>query len=312
MRSIWDKEWVDIDRVNQLVQTNPGKLIQESENRYYRQIMEIAGHIERDVAHNRLILLTGPSASGKTTSARLLSQELVKRGIKAHVISFDNFFINRDQVRVLPDGRPDFEAVEAMDIPLIHQCFTQLMEDGRCQIPIYDFHTGNRRRGETIPLRTGPRDVVIAEGIHALNPILLPTSVQEGTYKIYACVQREFSQDGAKVVSSMQVRFLRRILRDYYYRSASPEYTMFLWDNVCRGEEKYIKPFKQYAHVIVDTLHDYELCVIKDCLRHVLHKMERNGDYSETLAQLKQCLDYFYGLGKGAVPKTSLLQEFVR
>lgn len=311
MRDIWSKETVDIEKINERVQRSPGELIWESEQYYQNQIQSIAERITGDLEHCRLILLTGPSASGKTTSARLLSERLEGKGIKAHVVSFDNFFHNRDTVRRLPDGRPDFEAVEAMDIPLIHERFTQLLVDGSCQIPIYDFHTGKRRLDETIPLQAGKQDVVIAEGIHALNPVMLPPALQDNTFKIYACVQREFAREGEVAVTSKQVRFLRRILRDYYHRSASPEYTMFLWDNVCAGEEKYIKPFKQYADVIVDTMHDYEVCVVKDCLRFVLHRTKKTEENEAVLALLKRCLDNFCGLGKGAVPETSMLQEFV-
>lgn len=310
MRDIWDKETVDIEEINRRVQRSPGELIWESEEYYRGQIEAIAKRIAGDTEHCRLILLTGPSASGKTTSAKLLSERLEERRVKTHVVSFDNFFLNRDQVKLLPDGRPDFEAVEALDIPLIHQCFTQLLLEGECRIPIFNFHTGKRQE-EAIPLQAGPKDVVIAEGIHALNPVMLPPKLQDNTFKIYACVQREFAKEGEVAVTSKQVRFLRRILRDYYHRSASPEYTMFLWDNVCLGEEKYIKPFKQYADVILDTMHDYEVCVVKDCLRFVLHKTKKREENEEALATLKQCLDHFCGLGKGAVPESSMLQEFV-
>ena len=311
MRDIWSKERVDITLVNDLVQRSPGVLIRESEQRYRGQVKRAAREIEGNVEHHRLILLTGPSASGKTTTAKLLSEELHRSGIRAHVVSLDNFFLGRDEVKVLPDGRPDFEAVEALDVPLIHRCFMELLQTGRCQIPIYDFHLGKRREKETLPLYAGSRDVVIAEGIHALNPVLLPAPMQADTYKIYACVQREYELDGQLAVTSKQIRFLRRILRDFYHRDASPDYTMFLWDNVCAGEEKYIKPYKQYADFIIDTLHDYELCVIKDCLRNVLHRTEKTPENEKTLAMLKRCLDLFYGLGKGAVPGNSMLQEFV-
>ena len=249
MITIWvPKRLVEIDLYNVAAQ-NPAALAQMSEQSY-RQRVEYAARKIRD-SRAKIVMLTGPSASGKTTSAHKVAEALEASGTPAHVISLDNFFKGAQYYPRLPDGTLDYENPDTLDMPLIRQCLSELSTTGKTVLPIYDFATESRSsETETLDLEGG---VCIVEGIHALNPELTGLVKGDDVYRIYAGLREEYCIDGRRVINTQDIRLCRRTLRDAAARGRSPAKTLAMWDRVLDGETRYIKGFKTTADFLLDT-----------------------------------------------------------
>ena len=296
--------WKDMEY---LAQHRLSSLIYNSEQNFDSQVIRIADKIfqERSV---RMIMIAGPSASGKTTFANLLSDRLEFKGVKVHRISTDDFFIDRDKLERLPSGLLDFDSLAAMDVKLLTYTLESILEGKKVVVPSYDFVSGTRS-GVTREIAAEEQDVTIVEGIHALNPVLLGKyKIDDSSiYGIYISPRREFLLPSGRHVAPVELRLLRRILRDYYSRGYSLTDTLAQWDEVLKAERTYIYPFVHQASFTVDSVYDYELLVYKRCLGNALDKFPNK--WTDNIRKvLKEVAD----IPNMTIPSTSLLNEFIK
>lgn len=298
------------ESINTLAAERPGQLILASEERYRNIIRRVADQAVASGAAS-IILLAGPSASGKTTTAGKIAQALVEGGHGAYTVSLDNFYLNQDTSPRLPDGTPDFETVHALDIPLIHKTFCQLMQDGRCELPLFDFPTG-RRSAQTEQLCMEKGDVVIVEGLHALNPLIYGELPPEHLLKAYVSVSsRIYTGQGKIVLNKRNLRFVRRLIRDSRFRATDVYQTFLLWQSVQRGEDLYLFPYRGHADVRINSIHLYEPCVFRDEAIEMLRRVETDHTFYRDAVRMIASLQRFVPIPRAFVPEESLLREFM-
>ena len=306
MITIWvPKRLVEVDLYN-VAARSPQTLADLSERSYRQRVDYAAQKVQLSGA--KIVMLTGPSASGKTTSAHKLAEELVRQGTPAHVVSLDNFFRGAEFYPRLPDGTLDYENPDTMDLPLIKQCLHELSETGKTRLPIYDF-TQEKRSDETeaVDLQGG---VCIVEGIHALNPELTSLVPGEEVYRIYAGLREEYCIDGRRVINTQDIRLCRRTLRDAAARGRSPAKTLAMWDRVLDGETRYIKGFKTTADFLLDTSFTYELGLIAKLLRKVCQRFTLEGHNAELWDETARRFEHVAPVELDLLPADSMLREF--
>ncbi|EEG31235.1 phosphoribulokinase/uridine kinase family protein [[Clostridium] methylpentosum DSM 5476] len=302
-----NRRQVNIDLLNFEAQQDSAALIDRAERRYHTQIQDVARTVDKHKKEQKFILIAGPSASGKTTTSVLLQRQLVKMGVNSERISLDNFFKAKTETPLLPNGERDFESVDALNLDELHTCFTELVRDKRTSIPLFDFKLG--RENGRLPLEI-TNDVLLIEGIHALNPRIIPPGLSGRFHKIYISVQTEFEEGGEVILSSKDLRLLRRMLRDHEERNSPIPCTMDMWNNVLRGERSYIRPFRSEADDVIDSIHVYEPLVYRDLLLPLL-PIHPDCPHARKLSQLRSALQAFGSLSPDAVPEDSLIQEFI-
>lgn len=300
-----------VSDINYAVRNDPYKLVRQMEMQYRRRIDEIADFLcDNDKKGNKLLLIAGPSSSGKTTTARMLCRRFEWHGIKARRISLDEFFLGREKTPKLPDGSPDFESIYALNIPQMQECLLGLITKGECDMPRFDFVTQSPFPGlEHISL--GKNDVVVVEGIHALNPIVTDCLPEESTLKVYISVKQGIYEGDREIMTSQEVRLCRRMVRDMLFRGTKPERTFEQWPKVLAGEEEHIQPFKHLSNVTINSIHIYEPCVIRHIALPLLERIGVGSKYAEQALEIKEKLRMFEPLGSDMVPANSLLREFI-
>ncbi len=297
------KSSIPIDWLNDMAKNNLRWLIDFSEMKYNDEIHVIANDIVYD--RKMFVLLAGPSSSGKTTTSHKISDELAKRGKQSVYMSLDDFFIDRDKTPKLPDGQYDFENFKILDLDSFNRCINELINEHETELPIFDFVTGMRKK-ETKHLKVTKDHVIIIEGIHALNPDLIRMNT-DFFYKIYICVYTNFIINKESKIPAKLLRFMRRMIRDLQTRGASIAHTVNMWNNVCAGEEKYIKPYRNTADHMFDTTHPYELLLYSKYLTPLLEK-EQGLPYAKELYDKLQFCDK---ITEDNIPPNSLLWEFM-
>ena len=298
------------ESINALAAGQPEQFIHASEERYRNIIRRVAEQAVSSGAAS-IILLAGPSASGKTTTAGKSAQALVESGHGAYTVSLDNFYLNQDLSPRLPDGTPDFETVHALDIPLIHETFCRLMQDGRCELPLFDFPSG-RRLIQTERLKLEKGDVVIVEGLHALNPLIYEAFPPEHLLKAYVSVSsRIYTEKGKIVLNKRNLRFVRRLIRDSRFRATNVYQTYLLWQSVQRGEDLYLFPFRGNADVRINSIHLYEPCVFREEAVGMLRQIEPEHPFYRDAVRMIASLERFEPIARELVPEESLLREFM-
>lgn len=300
------KRLVDISLINVAAKTG-AYFVEVCETEYKNRISAAVRAILKSQRH--IVMLTGPSSSGKTTTAYRLCEELGRCGSTAQVISLDDFFLDMKDYPLLPDGTPDYENVTALDIPLINRCLAEVAETGKTMVPQYDFLTQQRMAAyRSVEIGDG---VLIIEGIHAHNPMLVELLPQDKVYKVYAGLREEYSYMGKRVLPTRDVRLARRMVRDCKFRGHSPLKTLEMWPGVCHGEDLYIKVFKPHADYILDTSFSYEI----ECLApQVLELAEKFCDGTEKTKKLEQLAQWFRLCEEPMsqyVPQDSMLMEFL-
>ena len=276
---------------------------------YHAKIEKTAKRIFADKS-KKIVMLAGPSSSGKTTTAKLLSQKLEKLGSKAYTVSLDDFYHPHSVGYPLDEnGEPDYECVEALDIGLLHSSLGELIRNGKADLPVFDFMTGERiNNAKSIEL--SENDVIIVEGLHALNPVITDTLDNENLYKIYVSVSSRVYDDNEEVLlSKRDLRFIRRMVRDFSFRSTSVEETFDIWERVMRGEDKYLFPFEYRADVRIDSFHPCESCVLAGKAIPLLDHI-KDGEFSVKANELKEKLRLFKEINYSVLPADSLLREF--
>ena len=282
-------------------------LINVSEALQDKKLNNIADNIASRRA--RLVLIAGPSSSGKTTTSKRLAILLMACGLRTFTISTDDYFVNRVDTPLDENGEYDFECIQAVDTDFFNLQMNALLQGEEVELPRYDFQTG-RRVFEGRKLRIGPGDVIILEGNHALNPILTHQIPDDKKYRIFVSALTSIQLDDHNSIPTCDIRLLRRIVRDYRYRGFSAFQTIRRLPSVTAGEEKWIIPFQANADVIFNSALLYELAVIKDQALTILEQVsEREVEYAEA-SRLRKFLHYFRSIPGDQVPPTSLLREF--
>ena len=284
-------------------------LIQLSEALQEKKIAMIADEIARRQGI-KIVLIAGPSSSGKTTTCKRLMVQLAVNGLRPVGISLDDYFIDREQTPRDEKGDYDYEHLHALNLPLLNQHMNALLNGQEVELPRYDFHTGSSGKSGR-KLHLNPGEVLVIEGIHALNPELLPQVPQQQMFRIYASALTTILLDSHNYVPTTDNRLLRRIIRDHKYRGVSARETIRRWPSVRKGENRWIFPFQENADVMFNTAMLFELAVIKSQAEPLLEQVPENCyEYSEAY-RLRKFLSYIKPIPENLIPPTSLLREFL-
>ena len=284
-------------------------LINVSEALQEKKISQIADKIaaKKDI---KVVLIAGPSSSGKTTFCKRLSVQLLASGVKPVQISLDDYFVNREETPKDEQGEYDYESIYALNIPLINEQFNALFNGQEVELPKYNFQTGSSEKSGN-KLRLEENNVLVVEGIHALNPTLTAQIPDDKKFKIYASALTTILLDNHNYIPTTDNRLLRRIVRDYKYRGCSAQETIRRWPSVRSGENKWIFPYQEQADVMFNTAMLFELAVIKPQAEEVLEQVPENCEEYAEAYRLRKFLKYFSPLPFRDLPPTSLLREFL-
>ena len=295
---------------NQAIDANHATdIINISEALQEKKIAKIAEEIANRKGV-KLVLLAGPSSSGKTTSCKRLSIQLAVNGLKPLQISLDDYFVDREKTPKDASGEYDYESIYALDLDLINEQFNALFRGEEVELPKYDFQSGKSKKSGN-KLKMNDNNVLVVEGIHALNPELTAHIPQEQIFRVYASALTTILLDNHNYIPTTDNRLLRRIIRDYKYRGVSAQETIHRWPSVRAGENKWIFPFQENADAMLNTAMLYELAVIKMQAEPLLQQVPENcEEYAEAYRLLK-FLKYFKGIPYNNLPPTSLLREFL-
>jgi uridine kinase len=285
------------------------EIVLVAEALHEQRIARIAEEIARRHDQVRVVLIAGPSSSGKTTFSKRLSIQLLANGLRPFPLEMDNYFLDREKTPKDEKGEYDFESLYAMDLDLFNSQLVALLGGDRVVLPRYDFKTGRRETGNAVRLR--PDHVVIVEGIHGLNPELVRDVAPDHVFRIYVSALTQLNIDKHNRVPTTDTRLLRRIVRDATQRGYSAEQTISRWDSVRRGEKRWIFPFQEHADVMLNSSLAYELSVLKPFAEPLLLQVRpRTRAYAEA-KRLLAFLDWFEPLAADLVPDNSILREFV-
>ena len=309
-------QWQDIlglrtvgDLNDVILQGHSSTLIQISEALQEKKIARIADEISNRKGI-KLVLIAGPSSSGKTTTCKRLSVQLAVNGIKPINISLDDYFLNRDETPRDEKGDYDFEHLHALNLPLLNEQLTTLFRGEEVELPRYDFPTGTSQKSGK-KLRLGENDILVVEGIHALNPELTSQIPEEQIFRIYASALTTILLDNHNYIPTTDNRLLRRIIRDHKYRAVSAQETIRRWPSVRAGENKWIFPFQENADAMFNTAMLFELAVIKSQAEPLLEQVPENCPEHAEAYRLLKFLRYFKPIPDTQIPPTSLIREFL-
>lgn len=289
---------------------NVGTLVKISEALQEKKIAQIADMIKARQPECRFVMISGPSSSGKTTFAKRLGIQLMVVGIKPVVLSLDNYFVERTDTPLDENGEHDYEHLNAVDIPLLNEHLVRLMRGEEVETPYYCFDDGHRYfRGDKMKLTPG--SVLIMEGIHALNPDMSPAVPQEAAFKIYVSALTTISLDNHNWIPTSDTRLVRRLIRDFQFRSNSAQSTIARWPSVRRGEERWIFPFQGNADVMFNSAFLFELAAFRPYAERILSQVPQNSEEYTEAHRLLKFLRHFTPINDRDIPATSLLREFL-
>lgn len=286
-----------------------GEVIRMSEALHEKKIAQIADMITSD-RRRKIVLIAGPSSSGKTTFAQRLGIQLRVNGIRAVTLSMDNYFVERENTPRDKDGNYDFECLEAVDRELFNSQLKDLLAGKEVSLPTFDFTDGKRKYlGNTEILDED--EVIVVEGIHGLNEKLTSEIPRENKFKIYISALTTLNIDDYNRVTTSDTRLLRRMVRDSKFRSHEPGATIKMWESVRRGEEKYIFPYQEDADVMFNSSLVYEIAAIKPYVEPLLASVEYNSDEFSEAKRLYEFLSYFMPIDSKDIPTNSIMREFI-
>ena len=297
------RNYLELSEIVELARKSPADFVLHCEEGYNRRIAEAADAVVSRMKTSRVVMLAGPSSSGKTTTAHRLTDELKKRGIHAETVSMDDYFLTMDRT----DHSIDYEAPERMDIALLQRHIAQLDVGEEIEIPYFDFTTGIQSQGSRT-LRLGEGEVAIFEGIHALSDLFCSVGDPTG---IYVSARMRITKNGEVFMPPEWLRFVRRSVRDELFRDSSFYRTLGLWKNVRRGEVRYILPSKENAHVQIDTSLAYEPCLFTQFAEKELALLPEKELRERELGGIVEALAAFPELPPALVPEDSLMREFI-
>lgn len=301
----------DVGKLNDVVETNRvTQLVLVAEALHEKKIASIADMIKQNQPQKKVILIAGPSSSGKTTFAQRLSIQLRVNGLVPLNISVDDYFVDKTRTPRDEEGKPDYEALETVDLELFNKDLNTLIAGGEIKLPTFNFKTGMREyNGKTLKLLEG--QVLVIEGIHALNPRLTSEVSAENKFKIYISAITSMRIDQHNRIPTTDLRLLRRIVRDNRYRGTPAPQTIDMWPNVRRGEEKNIFPFQEEADVMFNSSLIYELLMLKPVALPLLQAITRDMPQYSEARRLIEFLSYFLSVPGDQVPSNSILREFL-
>ncbi len=284
--------------------------IDQWEQRYNRKIDAVASKV-CETEESEIIMIAGPSSAGKTTTAKKLRISLEKRGIGSYTVSLDDFYLDNKDAPRFPDGSPDFETVHCLDIKCFQEKMKELLETGEADLPQFDFLEGKRKEKYN-HIKLNPSDVIIVEGLHALNPIITDKLPKDRLLKVYINVSsRIYDKNGDIVLNKRNMRFIRRLVRDYKFRGSDVQKTYKLWIGVCYGEDTYLFPYKDNADIKINTIHLYETCVLREDAIKLLGRVNKESEFYKDSQRLIRSLMKFPIINPDKVPDDSLLREFL-
>ena len=311
-----EKEWAKLINIetagdlNDVVASgNIDYLIRISETLQNNKILDQVKEIKKSGYKIKIVLISGPSSSGKTTSCYKLAMYLVSFGLTPKVISMDNFFKERTETPKKANGEYDFESLDALDLKLFNKTLKDLLDGKTVKMPTFDFYSGEKKFREVMTL--AQTDILLIEGIHALNPKLLPDIPREYKYKVYLSPLTAINIDKDNRMSTTDNRLLRRMIRDNRTRGYNVSRTLDLWDDVREGEEKYVFAYQDEADYVFNTSLIYEFCILKTYVLPLLYSVKSDDKNYNEAVRLMKILDVFLPIPSEAIPADSLLREFI-
>ena len=289
--------------------SNSGNLIQLSEIMQDYKLLNIAEEIVLNKDDYKVILLSGPSSSGKTTTSMKLSLYLKSLGLNPTHLSMDDYFLERDETPLGPNGKPDFESLNALDIKLFDSQISKLLKGTKVTVPTFNFISGKKEYKRTIQMQKN--DILIIEGLHALNENILKNIPKENKFKVYISPLTYLNIDNDNRISMTDLRLLRRIVRDNRTRGYSPSTTLNNWEDVRKGEEKYVFPYQDNANVMFNTSLAYELGVLKTYVEPLLYTVKADDPEYLTARRLLELLKCVLPISSESVPQISIIREFI-
>ena len=300
----------NIGELNDYITSNkPADIIQLSEIMQDYKLLSIAEQIVLNKEDYKIILLSGPSSSGKTTSAMKLSLYLKSLGLNPTHLSLDDYFHERAETPLGEDGKPDFESITAVDIKLFDSQISKLLKGTKVVVPTFNFIDGKKEYKRTVQLKEN--DILIIEGLHALNEELLTNIPKKKKFKIYVSPLTYLNIDNDNRISMTDLRLLRRMVRDNRTRGYSPSVTLGTWMKVRSGEEKHVFPYQDNADALFNTSLAYELSVLKTYAEPLLFSIKEDDPEYQTAQRLIELLKFVLPIPSESVPKTSILREFI-
>jgi len=300
----------DIGALNE--QISAGKLrelVYTSEALHAKHISNIAQEISSQ-KQVKVVLVAGPSSSGKTTFSKKLCIQLRAEGMQPHLISVDNYFKNREETPLDEFGKPNFEALSALDVDQFQKDLQDLIAGKEVELPTYNFKAGKREyRGDK--MQFGTEDILVVEGIHCLNEELTAAIPRNEKYKIYISALTQLGIDEHNRIPTTDGRLLRRMVRDHQFRGTSAAQTISMWESVRRGEDQNIFPFQEEADVMFNSALPYEMAILKQFAEPLLFRIQHGTPEYAEARRLIKFLDYFQGVSSEEVPQTSILREFI-
>ena len=279
--------------------------VEDSERNYKNQVLKIATEIS-ELDHIKFLTLSGPTCSGKTTTSYILEHEFEKRGSTVKIISIDDFYRNRNDIS--DDEKPDYESISAIDFPIFQSCVDKILKGETAMLPIYDFKDGVRKG--FVPYTPVEHEIIIFEGIQAIYPEILSILPKDISKSIYISVSDDVDTNGT-IFGKRDVRFFRRLLRDFLFRSATPERTLELWDGVVENEDKNIIPNEKNADYTINSFLPYELGVIKPYLLHVVSYDFGKSHEKELYDLIQMKFKNIEESPSRFVPTDSVFREFI-
>ncbi len=300
----------NVGALNEAIESGRGgEIVLVSEAFHEQRLSQIARQVAEKIDRSHLILVSGPSSAGKTTFSKRLMVQLLTFGISPFPLELDNYFLSRDETPLGEDGKPDFEALEALDLPLLAEHLEKLIRGDEVQLPRYNFITGLREEGEAIRLVHG--QPIILEGIHGLEPRLIPESLSGEAFRIYISALTQLNLDRHNRVSTTDTRLLRRIVRDARERGYTASQTISRWESVRRGETKHIFPFQENADVMFNSALVYEMAALRPLAEPLIRQVQHGTPEYIEAKRLLALLEWFMPLDVNLVPETSIMREFL-
>ena len=300
-----------LQEINRRIQTDVQEFLAECDDNYAQRVSLAADKILTNLERSPIVLLSGPSGSGKTTTAMKIAEELQRRGVNTHAVAMDNYFhtINPRTAPRTPEGDIDFESPLCLDMDLLDRHFTALANGEEIFIPKYEFARHMRNDSRATPLKLGKNEIVVFEGIHALNDDIAGRH-PEAT-KLYISARSNVNEGSVLRFKGTWMRLTRRAVRDYNFRGTDVEDTLEMWANVRRGEKLYISPYKNRADIIFDSSLPYEVSVMKNYALPLLQAVPEENVRRAELLELIEAFQYFEPIAPELVDQDSLLREFI-
>ena len=292
-----------------IIKRGSGEIVNLAEILQDYKLLSIANEIATKKDNLKVVLLTGPSSSGKTTTAKKLSLYLKTLGLKPHHLSLDDYFLDREKTPLDEDGKPDYESIRSIDVKLFNNQIEKLLKGVSVVTPTYNFITGKKEFNNQLKLEEN--DILIVEGLHALSDEISAYIPPKKKYKIYISPLIYLNIDDDNRISLTDIRLLRRMVRDYYTRGHSPSKTLSSWQDVRKGEEQYVFPYQDDADVIFNTFLVYELGVLKTYVEPLLYSVPPEDPEYNTAVRLLEILKLVLPIPSDDVPRLSILREFI-